>query len=103
MPKPADFMVILRNDIHENNIELLGPVVHRLSLKTGLTANVLWCKSTESADGGYLSVEAKLLADTGFSTLLIPHWLILAIVGSKNFPPVGFVWSSEQPAPPMVE
>src|SRR6266511_549768 len=93
--KPADFMVILRDDIHANNIALLSAVIRSFKLSSGLVANVLWCKSIRSSHGVYLDVEAKLTSGDGFSNIQIPHAMVLAIAGSKGSPPIGFVWAKE--------
>jgi hypothetical protein len=95
MSKPADFMVVLRSDIAESDLELLGPVVHTLRLKSGQDAHVLWCKTVASADGSYLHAEAKLVAGDTFSPVRLPHSLVLIITGAKNAPPIGFVWEAE--------
>ena len=99
MTKPADFMVVLRSDTRAEDLELLSPVVHALTLKSGNIANVLWCKTVDSADGGYLHAEAKLTASGDFTHIKIPHWLVLTIVGAKNSPPVGFLWAQESKVP----
>jgi hypothetical protein len=94
MEKPADFMVVLINGIEEGNLTLLRPVVHSFKLESGLVANVLWCKSI-NAEGPYLTTEAKLSSSDIFTHVRIPHGLVLCIVGSKNAPPMGFVWGPE--------
>lgn len=100
MAKPADFMVVLRNDIEPQNIALLRPVIRSLTLADGLVANVLWCKSVDLS-GQYLSVEAKLSSGDGFAHVQIPHFLVLTIAGSKNAPPMGFLWESESNKQPQ--
>ena len=95
MSKPADFMVVLRSDLNAGDLELLAPIVHELKLKSGNVARVMWCKSVEAADGGYLKVEPKLTSDGKFTHAKIPHWLVLSIVGAKDAPPVGFGWQAQ--------
>lgn len=100
MAKPTDFMVVLRNDIAAENITLLRPVVESLKLDSGLVANVIWCKSIDPS-GPYLSAEAKLSSREGFARVQISHKLVLTIAGSKDAPPMGFVWGPENHKQPQ--
>ena len=87
-------MVILRNDVDKTNIQILYNVIKNYTLENGVVANVLSCTEVESG-GAYLNVVAELVSGKGVVDMQLPHWLILTILGSKNRPPVGFVWGVE--------
>lgn len=88
-------MVILIDQLSPANAENLAPVVHEYTRPSGQIARVLWCKSADSSHSPYLQVEALLLDKEKFTTIQIPHWAVLSIVGSKDSPPVGFVWEEK--------
>ena len=91
----ADFVVILRDDVAPNNIALLMPVMHTYTVAENVVCNALWCRRVDSSQGAYLETEARLVSGKGYADLRIPHWMVLAILGSKDAPPIGFIWDDE--------
>ncbi len=91
----ADYVVVLRDDVAPNNIALLAPVLHAYTLAGGVVCNVLWCRRVDPSQGAYLEAEARLVSGKGYADLRIPHWLVLAIVGERDAPPIGFVWDDD--------
>lgn len=103
MSKPADFMVVLRQDASPKDIEMFFPVTCTYTLGTGTVGTVIWCKEVDFSHPSYLVVEALRHDEEGTTDMHLPHWLILTVVGSKNSPPVGFVWAEEEsPLQPKV-
>ena len=88
-------MVVLRHDTSSQDVEILFPVLKTYTLETGTVAKVIWCKEVEFSHPSYLVVEALRQDDPGTTDMHIPHWAVFTVVGSKNNPPVGFVWATE--------
>jgi len=99
MSKPANLMVILQSSVKAEDLDLLSPIIHKMTRPSGDVAHVIWCKTAKAADGGYLSIEAKLTERDGFANVRIQGWLVLAIAGSEDSKGMGFVW--EENAPPQ--
>ena len=96
MAKHARFMVVLVHGVSDENIRLMEPIIWRYDRGNSLEARVLWCKSVNASTiGPYLDVEAKRHDDEGFISALIPHSIILTIVGSAARKSLGFQWEDE--------
>lgn len=92
--KQTDFFIVLKDGISAETLRLMRPVIHNLTLDTGLVAHVLHCKWVDQ-NGPYLSLVAELSTKDGFTHIQIPYDLVLVIAGSKNKPPIGFTSSEE--------
>lgn len=89
-------MVVLVHGISDENTRLMGSIIWRYDRGNSLEARVLWCKSVNAATiGPYLDVEAKRHNDEEFISALIPHSIVLTIVGSAAKKSLGFQWEDE--------
>lgn len=87
-------LIILRQDLSQENVNALFPVVRSYNLSTG-RANAIVCSEVDYSHPTYLVVIAKPTKEDGADVELhIPHMIVLTVVGSKSSPPVGFLWDA---------